>query len=174
MPRLYPPGFPSASDAPESVAFEVALGWDLLERLATRPSLSAVHEEVLALVRETVPAYAAAFACRVARAILAQHLDEAIARHEAPFFSEGIKKELGERGVAVTQSAQLRQSFREHFRGRLNKLVSTLGLQETTRAIATGKALDDSRRGNFAGYSPEIVEQVLAEGIGDWDPNMPR
>lgn len=71
MPRLYPPGFPSASDAPESVAFEVALGWDLLERLATRPSLSAVHEEVLALVRETVPAYAAAFACRVARAILA-------------------------------------------------------------------------------------------------------
>ena len=74
----------------------------------------------------------------------------------------------------MTQSAQLRQSFREHFRGRLNKLVSTLGLQETARAIATGKALDDSRRGNFAGYSPEIVEQVLAEGIGDWDSNMPR
>lgn len=119
---------------------------------------------VKAWVLEDVPSYDEHTAEEIAMRILDARLEDGIFRHQAPFYSNGVKRELKRRGVLVTKADELRSSLC-HFKYQINELLRSQSIKELAFEIADGAALDDAYRGNYCGYPPSLISRILREMV---------
>ena len=126
--------------------------YDYLERC---DSLADVRAEVTALWRETAGALPPDAADRVDREV-ALWIEDAILRHDVPWFSEGIKAELARDGVPVTKADVLDDYFNSH-RALVTEILTDLTPEEASRRTADGVLFDDSITGNLSAYTAKDI-----------------
>lgn len=158
-----PNGYPPADKLELLDSFGVSESMEIAGLFDTASDLQEVLSTIREYVREDVPSYDADTLDKVARAILEVRLNDSIDRHDAPFFSDGIKSELKRRGVAVTCRDELRSSFINVFADDLNSLLRRKTIDQAASDIAEGIELDTPYRGNFAGYPEPLIGAVLRE-----------
>lgn len=128
--------------------------YDYLERC---DSLADVKAEVTALWRETagnLPPDAAEIVDRE----VALWIEDAILRHDVPWFSEGIKAELARDGIPVTRADVLDEYFDSH-RSLVTEILIDHTPEEASRRAADGILFDDSITGNLSAYH---AKEILA------------
>lgn len=158
-----PVGYPSPDNAKAVQSFIVSADWGFEDWLAHESSIEKVFELVRENVRKDVPQYDENTVDEIAGKIFNDLLHNSIDRHEAPFFSPGIKKFLGAWGEAVTKSDELRSSFVKHFAPEVTRLLRTRSIKQLARDIAKCAELDDPYRGNFSGYPASLISRILRE-----------
>ena len=119
------------------------------------PSLAVLRAEILNDWLEeagTLPPNAAAIVERE----IAAWIDDAVLRHDVPWFSDGIKEELARDSVPVTKAEVLDDYFGSH-----DSLVEEVLVgrtpKEAAQLAADGVLFDDSITGNVAAYSPQDI-----------------
>lgn len=159
-----PYGYPQP-DEPENVdIFGVSGGWCVDDILADVSSLEDALNSLKECVHEDVPSYEERTVEAVAQRILEVRLEDGIFRPQAPFYSNGVKRELKRRGVLVTKADELRSSLC-HFKYQINELLRSQSIKELAFEIADGAALDDAYRGNYCGYPPSLISRILREMV---------
>lgn len=99
-----PCGYPPPHDPSKVAVFTVSDDWCCDDLLGCYGSLDEVLEVIKGLVREDVPDYDDLTAEAVARQILDVRLQDGIYRHQVPFYSSGVKRELKQKGIPVTKA----------------------------------------------------------------------
>lgn len=159
-----PYGYPQPNELENVDVFAVSGSWCVDDMLAEASCLQEAMSIVKAWVLEDVPSYDEHTAEEIAMRILDARLEDGIERHQAPFFSTGIKRQLKIQGVAVTKADELRSSFC-HFKYQLKELLRSRSIKELAFEIAEGVALDDPYRGNYCGYPPSLISRILREMV---------
>lgn len=162
MTPSIPCGYPPPHDPSKVAVFTVSDDWCCDDLLDCYGSLDEVLEVIKGLVREDVPDYDDLTAEAVARQILDVRLQDGIYRHQVPFYSSGVKRELKQKGIPVTKADELRASL-PHFSDRFNDLLRTRSIRDVAVDIAASVELDDAYRGNYAGYPASLVSRILRE-----------
>ena len=99
MTPSIPCGYPPPHDPSKVAVFTVSDDWCCDDLLDCYGSLDEVLEVIKGLVREDVPDYDDLTAEAVARQILDVRLQDGIYRHQVPFYSSGVKRELKQKGI---------------------------------------------------------------------------
>lgn len=122
MTPSIPCGYPPPHDPSKVAVFTVSDDWCCDDLLDCYGSLDEVLEVIKGLVREDVPDYDDLTAEAVARQILDVRLQDGIYRHQVPFYSSGVKRELKQKGIPVTKADELRASL-PHFSDRIGSTI---------------------------------------------------
>lgn len=95
-------------------------------------------------------------------------LNDFIDRHNAPWASEGIKKELIHWCYPVSQE-EIFKEFITHFHNQYTlELIKKYGIKTLAEKITNGEVFDSHYQGNFAGYDPKRIEKVLIEHLNSY------
>lgn len=108
-----------------------------------------VREEGFAVNRQTLEALLAG---------MLERLEDAVARHDVPWFSKGIRRELVQHGIPVTKEDELDAFFSRRTKAiEAARFIKKFGKQKASR-MAAGCMLFSSRsEGNLAGYSEREI-----------------
>lgn len=91
-----------------------------------------------------------------------------IDRHNAPWASEGIKKELIHWRYPISQEEIFKEFITSFHQQYTLKLIIKYGIKTLAEKITNGEIFDTSYQGNFAGYDPKRIEKVLIEHLNSY------
>ena len=90
--------------------------------------------------------------------VMVEHLHDAVDRHDVPWFSRGIRRELADHGIAVTKAEELDRFFGETGYGRYARhAVRKYGAEKAAELTAECILFDSPYRGNLAGYTKQEI-----------------
>ena len=158
-----PDGFPQPDD-PENIAYFPALdtgyATDIFDNDESLAAALASFKEAL---REKAPGiYSEEALDTMANIVMEDWIKDLVDRHYAPFFSEGVKTDLEERGIPTTKVGELRESL-PGFWKTLNPELALRSIEDIAEDISEGVLLDSPYYGNYCGYPATLVAQVLRE-----------
>lgn len=103
---------------------------------------------------------------RALKSHVAEMFKDFITRHQAPWAGEGLKDELKDQGIPVTQDAVLDEFFAALSDETLSGAVQTAGgFWSFAIAMSEGKIFNDPYEGNFKGYRRDCIAQAIEKRL---------
>ena len=103
---------------------------------------------------------------RALKSHVAEMFKDFIARHQAPWAGEGLKDELKDKGIPVTQDDVLDEFFAAQSDETLSKAVqATGGFWPFAIAMSEGKIFNDPYEGNFKGYRRDCIARAIEKRL---------